>query len=77
MCAAVSQSQPTRTPTAEELGFDPGALRERYAAERAKRLRADANNQYQEMKGQYARYDLDPYVEPGITPYALSEALTG
>jgi len=75
MSQAVSQSQPTRIPTAEELGFDPGALRERYAAERAKRLRADANNQYQEMKGQYARHDLDPYVEPGFSRPALREEL--
>ena len=64
-----------RIPTAEELGFDPGTLREKYAAERAKRLRADANNQYQEMKGQYAHYDTDPYVEPGFTRPALHEEL--
>jgi cyclohexanone monooxygenase len=75
MSRAATQSQPNRVPTAEELGFDPGALRERYAAERAKRLRADANNQYQEMKGQYARLDLDPYVEPGFTRPALQEEL--
>jgi cyclohexanone monooxygenase len=75
MSQAIPQSQPPRIPTTEELGFDPGTLRERYAAERAKRLRADANNQYQEMKGQYARYDLDPYVEPGFTRPALHEEL--
>jgi len=46
MREAVTQSTPTGIPTAEELGFDPGALREKYAAERAKRLRADGNNQY-------------------------------
>ena len=34
-------------PTPDELGFDPEALRKRYAAERAKRLRTDANDQYQ------------------------------
>jgi len=73
MSEAMVQSTPNRTPTAEELGFDPGALRERYAAERTKRLRPDANNQYQAMKGQYARYDEDPYVEPGFTRPALHE----
>jgi cyclohexanone monooxygenase len=69
------QTTPNRIPTAEELGFDPGALREKYAAERVKRLRPDANNQSQEMKGQYARYDVDPYVEPGFTRPALQEEL--
>ena len=75
MSQTVPQSQPTRIPTAEELGFDPGALREKYAAERAKRLRADGNNQYQEITGQYAHYNVDPYVEPGFTRPALHEAL--
>ncbi|MGH8006261.1 MAG: flavin-containing monooxygenase, partial [Candidatus Binatia bacterium] len=73
MSEAVAQSQPTRIPTVEELDFDPGALRERYAAERDKRLRADGNEQYQEMKGQYGRYNIDPYVEPGFTRPALQE----
>ncbi|NOT56823.1 MAG: hypothetical protein HOP18_19670, partial [Deltaproteobacteria bacterium] len=62
MSQAVSQSQSNRIPTAEELGFDPGFLREKYAAERAKRLRADANAQYQEIAGQFAHYNEDPYV---------------
>jgi cyclohexanone monooxygenase len=57
------------------LGFDPGALREKYAAERAKRLRADGNNQYQEITGKYAHYNVDPYVEPGFTRPALHEEL--
>ena len=53
MSEAAIHSTPNRIPTAEELGFDPGALREKYAAERTKRLRADGNNQYQEIIGQY------------------------
>ena len=44
-----TESQSSRVPSAEELGFDPGALREKYAAERAKRLRPDANSQYREI----------------------------
>src|SRR5262245_43343054 len=75
MSQTASPSQANRIPTAEELGFDPGTLREKYAAERAKRLRSDANSQYQEMKGQYAHYDVDPYVEPGFTRPALHEDL--
>src|SRR5262245_13563342 len=75
MSQTVSESQPNRIPTAEELGFDPGSLREKYAAERAKRLRTDANGQYQEITGQFAHYNVDPYVEPGFTRPALQEEI--
>jgi cyclohexanone monooxygenase len=68
-------TQSSRIPTAEELGFDPGALREKYAAERAKRLRGDANSQYQEITGQFAHYNEDHYVEPGFTRAALQEEI--
>ena len=44
------------------LGFDPDALRDKYRAERDKRLRADGNQQYQEIAGQFAHYLDDPYV---------------
>ncbi|MCB1684806.1 MAG: NAD(P)/FAD-dependent oxidoreductase, partial [Pseudomonadales bacterium] len=44
------------------LPFDPDALRERYRIERDKRLRADGNQQYLEMTGEYARYLEDPYI---------------
>jgi cyclohexanone monooxygenase len=50
-----------------EIGFDPGALKAKYLAERDKRLRVDGNEQYQEIAGQYAHYLDDPYVEPGFT----------
>jgi cyclohexanone monooxygenase len=44
--------------------FDVDALRAKYRAERDKRLRADANEQYVEMKGEFAHYLEDPYVDP-------------
>ncbi|HEU4431305.1 MAG TPA: NAD(P)/FAD-dependent oxidoreductase [Myxococcota bacterium] len=44
--------------------FDPDALRERYRAERDKRLRADGNEQYVEVKGKFAHFLDDPYVDP-------------
>ena len=47
-----------------EPAFDPDALRERYAAERDKRLRSDGNEQYVEMVGRFAHYLEDPYVAP-------------
>jgi len=75
MREAVTQSKPNGIPTAEELGFDPGALREKYAAERARRLRPDGNSQYQEITGKYAHYNQDPYVAPGFTRPALHEEL--
>ena len=39
-------------------------VRARYRAERDKRLRADGNDQYVELTGQYAHYLEDPYVAP-------------
>jgi cyclohexanone monooxygenase len=44
--------------------FDPDALRERYRAERDKRLRPDGNEQYVEMAGQFAHFLDDPYTVP-------------
>ena len=35
----------------KHVGFDPDALRERYAAERARRLRSDGIDQYVEIAG--------------------------
>src|SRR5579871_1379155 len=54
--AVVAEAKP-------DLGFDPAALRAKYRAERDRRLRADGNEQYVEMKGDFARYLDDPYVE--------------
>lgn len=59
------------TTTDEELtddlerrpAFDPDALRERYRAERDKRVRADGNEQYVEIAGSFAHYLDDPYTE--------------
>ncbi len=47
-----------------DLGFDPDALRAKYREERAKRIRADGNDQYVEVAGEFAHYVEDPYVEP-------------
>ena len=45
-----------------DLGFDPNALREKYRTERDKRLRGDANEQYQEVVGDFSHYVDDPYI---------------
>ena len=46
--------------------FNPDALRDRYRAERDKRLRADGNDQYQNVVGMFEHFIEDPYVEPGF-----------
>jgi cyclohexanone monooxygenase len=75
MSEAVTESKPNAIPTPGELGFDPAELRQKYAAERARRLRADGNNQYQEITGSLEHYNADPYVKPGFTRPALHEQL--
>src|SRR6266567_767811 len=47
-----------KTPMTE---IDAAGLRRRYAQERAKRLRPDGNDQYVQLKGQFARLLDDPY----------------
>jgi cyclohexanone monooxygenase len=75
MSEAITQPNPNGIPTSEELGFDPAVLRQKYAAERGKRLRADGNNQYQEVTGALERFEADHYVTPGFTRPALHEEL--
>jgi cyclohexanone monooxygenase len=58
------------------LDFDPGTLREKYRAERDKRLRADGEAQYIELSGAFAQYaEEDPYADPSFSRGALSEDL--
>jgi cation diffusion facilitator CzcD-associated flavoprotein CzcO len=70
MADSAEVGKPTRS---EDLGFDPAALRAKYRAERDKRLRADGNGQYQEIKGDFARYLDDPYVAPGFEREPLTD----
>jgi cyclohexanone monooxygenase len=42
--------------------IDKEALRRKYAEERAKRLRADGNDQYLQLKDQLGHYLDDPYI---------------
>jgi len=57
----------------DQLDFDPDALREKYRAERDKRLRADGNQQYVEVAGEFAHYVDDPYIERSIERAALTD----
>ncbi|MFD5783933.1 flavin-containing monooxygenase [Streptomyces sp. NPDC126933] len=48
----------------EAPGFDPAALRERYRAERDRRIRPDGSKQYRRTTGEFGYYVDDPYAEP-------------
>ncbi|WJE01384.1 flavin-containing monooxygenase [Streptomyces antimycoticus] len=52
---------------ADELGFDPDALRAKYRAERDRRIRPDGRKQYRRIAGDFGSYAQDPYVEPEFT----------
>ncbi len=61
------------TQAPEGPGFDPDALRNKYREEREKRIRQDGNEQYVEVKGEFAHYLDDPYVDPGFTRDPLTD----
>jgi cyclohexanone monooxygenase len=56
-----------------DLGFDPSALRAKYREERDRRLRADGNEQYLEVTGDFAHFLDDPYAEPGFEREPLTD----
>ena len=58
---------------AVDLGFDPDALRNKYRAERDKRLREEGNDQYIEVTGQFSHYVEDPYLEGEIEREPLTD----
>src|SRR2546423_2417045 len=59
--------------TTSNVSFDPETLREKYRAERDKRLRDDGNEQYVEVKGDFAHFVEDPYVAPGFRRAPLTD----
>ena len=61
------------TSTSDPTAFDPAALRAKYRAERDKRLRDEGNEQYIEVKDEFAHFLDDPYVEPGFTREPLHD----
>ncbi|OWK32854.1 flavin-containing monooxygenase [Sphingomonas mucosissima] len=67
------ESQAVHSAPDEQFGFDPAALKAKYLAERDKRVRADANDQYVEMTGKFAHYLEDPYVEQPIERAPLAD----
>lgn len=58
----------------EPLSFDPKALKEKYLAERDRRLaRNEGVEQYTLLDGKLSRYLKDPWVEPGFEREAVKE----
>jgi cyclohexanone monooxygenase len=58
----------------EGFSFDPEALRERYRAERDKRLRADGVDQYREARDDLARFvEGDPFAPPSVEREPIDE----
>ncbi|HEY2483788.1 MAG TPA: NAD(P)/FAD-dependent oxidoreductase [Candidatus Binataceae bacterium] len=74
MSEPTSEVQSSGVPIPEQLGFDPAELRQKYAQERARRLRREGNHQYREVVGQLARFEEDPYVTTFARP-AIQEDL--
>jgi hypothetical protein len=58
----------------KSLPFDPAALKDRYIAERDKRLqRGQGVEQYIVLDGHLSHYLTDPWVEPGFTRAPVDE----
>jgi hypothetical protein len=49
-----------------KLSFDPAELKKKYLAERDKRLRPDAVDQYRFIDGHLSHYLKDPWTKPGF-----------
>src|SRR6516165_7458959 len=58
---------------ATELDFDPDKLLEKYRAERDKRLRPEANAQFIDIEGSFARFLKDPNADPTFTRAPLAD----
>ena len=57
----------------QSLPFDPEALGRKYREERDKRLRADGNDQHQEVTGEFAYFVEDPYIDSELKREAIEE----
>jgi cyclohexanone monooxygenase len=59
--------------SAINLDFDPEALGRKYKEERDKRIRADGNDQYQQVTGEFAYFVEDPYIDSEVQREAIDE----
>ncbi len=63
------------TNVAEAPASDSARLREKYRAERDRRVRADGTAQYVETRGRFARYLDDPYADPNFSRAPVKETI--
>jgi len=70
---SVSHDSTDRATAMQRPEFDPDALRAKYEQERQKRIRSDANEQYQELKGDFSHYMEDTYAEERIERSPLTD----
>ena len=70
---ARNEDRPGASNETSGAGFDADALRSKYREERDKRIRADGNDQYIEVAGDFSRFVDDPYVEPGFSREPLRD----
>ncbi|HIF91596.1 MAG TPA: NAD(P)/FAD-dependent oxidoreductase [Myxococcales bacterium] len=69
-----SVEEPTTTDEATaQHEFDAARMREKYREERDRRLRDDGNEQYVEVKGEFAHFLDDPYAESGFERESLHD----
>ncbi|MGN6817384.1 MAG: flavin-containing monooxygenase [Sphingomonas sp.] len=73
MTSTATATEAQESPAQADIAFDPAALKAKYLAERDKRLRADANEQYVEMAGKFAHYLEDPYIDAPIERAPLAD----
>ncbi|KAF1808640.1 FAD/NAD(P)-binding domain-containing protein [Eremomyces bilateralis CBS 781.70] len=66
----------TLTAQPAPLGFDPQELMVKYTQERAKRLRQDGMDQYQELKGAFNRLDQDTFASTSSRREPLNKDVT-
>jgi cyclohexanone monooxygenase len=69
----MASTENTENSSAEDLGFNPEALREKYRQERDKRIRTDGNEQYVDVSGEFSSYVEDPYIDGADTRAPLSD----
>ncbi|MCR3722216.1 MULTISPECIES: flavin-containing monooxygenase [Prauserella salsuginis group] len=66
-------SIPRLSELSARLGADLDGVRERYRAERERRVRTDTSTRYRRAEGEWGYYAADPYVESGFTREPLTD----
>ncbi|MEQ8230656.1 MAG: NAD(P)/FAD-dependent oxidoreductase [Gammaproteobacteria bacterium] len=64
-----------RIPTRDELGFDPDAMREKYAYERDRRIRPEGAAQYQDIEAELEHQNDDPHISEPIVREPVQETV--